>query len=173
MHNFNILKNKRGFSILEIVIATVIIAVSFLPILTLMQTSNRAYKKSDNNAIAYNLAMEALEWARSIPFDRLETKYIDNRIEGFIIPVTINKQTPFKTDPDNVNGIPGQFITYPDKFFQFFSNFQRKMDISKIGTDDRMKLVEVVVSWEEPLNQGKTSFREEVVRAVVVDTRPY
>jgi hypothetical protein len=155
------LLGKKGFSILEIVIATVIIVVAFIPIFNLRSASHRAYKKSDNNAIAYNLAMEALEWARSFPYERLENKYINTKIAGYILPVAL---TDFVSDD-------GVAITYPQKFFKYFSDFKREMTIEKLGTDDRLKLVTVTVSWEEPNKQGTTR-REEVVRAVVVNKSP-
>jgi hypothetical protein len=46
------------------------------------------------------------------------------------------------------------------------------MRITDMGTDGRTKLVEVVVSWDE-YNGKKDYYREEVVKAVVVDTRPF
>ncbi len=160
---------RPGFTILEIIIATFIVAVAFIPIVSLMQASDRAYKKSDNNAVAYNLAMEALEWARSMPFDRLDPKYIDTARNGFFIPVSLR---PFNTPVDPKNGVPSTRITYPDSFFKYFSNFKREMRIETFQGDERMKLVEVRVSWDEPQPGGATSSREEVVRTVVVDTRP-
>lgn len=160
---------RRGFTILEIIIATVIVAVAFIPIVSLMQASDRAYKKSDNNAVAYNLAMEALEWARSMPYDRIDPRYIDTPRDGFVIPVSL---AGFRSPADPKNGVPPADIQYPASFFKYFSNFKRQMKIETFNNDDRMKLVEVLVTWDEPQSGGATSHREEVVRTVVVDTRP-
>lgn len=160
---------RRGFTILEIIVATVIIAVAFIPVVSLMQASDRAYKKSDNNAVAYNLAMEALEWARSMPFDRLDPKYIDTPRDGFVIPVSL---AGFRSPADPKNGVAPADIRYPDSFFKYFSNFTRRMKIETFHNDERMKLVEVLVTWDEPQHGGATSHREEVVRTVVVDSRP-
>lgn len=162
--------NRRGFSILEIIVASVIIMVAFVPILTLMNASDRAFKKSDNNAVAHNLAMEALEWARAVPYEALEPAIIDGNVGGYRLPIALRA---FESDPDPAGLAPKVTIGYPANFFRFFSNFQREMSIEKLGTEDRMKLVSVRVVWSEPGAGGNDAIREEVVKAVVVDTRPF
>lgn len=161
---------RRGFSILEIIVASVIIMVAFVPILTLMNASDRAFKKSDNNAVAHNLAMEALEWARAVPFEALEPAIINGNVDGYRLPVALRA---FETDEDPAGLAPKTTLGYPASFFRFFSDFEREMSIEPLGTDNRMKLVTVRVVWVEPGAGGNDAAREEVVKAVVVDTRPF
>jgi|GEM_PF-4760168 len=152
-----ILSLRKGFSFLEMMIAFVVILAGVVPVFTIVSTGNRTFVKSENNAIAYNLALEALEWARSAPYEQVIEENINNVSKpfGFPVALTLNYQT---------KDMPPYKLEYPQKYFKYFSNFSREMKIETTG--DKIKKVTVIVRWQEDKVQ-----RKEEVSAVIVDQR--
>ncbi|HOT74989.1 MAG TPA: type II secretion system protein [Candidatus Wallbacteria bacterium] len=148
---------ERAFSFLEMMIAFAVILAGVIPVFTLVSTGNKTFAKSENNAIAYNLAIEALEWARSAPFEQVIDANVNAVSKPFCFPVslTLNYQTK-----DN----PPYKLAYPQKYFKYFSNFSREMKIENFG--NKMKKVTVMVRWQEDNVQ-----RKEEVSAVIIDQR--
>jgi len=148
---------RRAFSFLEMMIAFAVILAGVIPVFTLVSTGNKTFVKSENNAIAYNLAIEALEWARSAPFEQVIDANINGVSKPFCFPVslTLNYQTK-----DN----PPYKLEYPQNYFKYFSNFTRQMKIEDFG--DKMKKVTVTVRWQEDNIQ-----RKEEVSAIIIDQR--
>lgn len=143
---------------LEVIIAIAVLILALIPVFTLMGSSNRTMAKAENNAVAYNLAMEALEWAKSSPFEKLRGDLVDRSdAQGFGFPVALDR--PLKTQD-------GKQFQYPPNYFKYFSNFKREMTINDYGTKGDMKKVVVTVKWKEDAVD-----RSEVVSTLVVDTR--
>lgn len=157
MKKFFCYKFNNGFTFLEMVIAIVVIVCGLIPIFTLVTTGNRTLIKSENNAIAYNLAMEALEWVKSANFEDVIEDNINatNKPICFPVSLTLNYQTK-----DN----PPYKFEYPQKYFKYFSNFVREMKIESF--DDKMKKVTVTVKWVEDNVQ-----RKEEVSCIIIDQR--
>lgn len=152
--------NSRAFSFVELMIAVAVIVIGIIPIYSLMMSGNRSFAKSENNSIAYNLAMEALEWARSAPYEQVISSNVNNPSSRYTFPVALDlnfvTREPAPAAPYR--------LEYPQRYFKYFSNFSREMKIEDFG--DRTKKVTVTVRWTEDRAE-----RREEVSAVVIDQR--
>ncbi|PLX17567.1 MAG: hypothetical protein C0601_07360 [Candidatus Muiribacterium halophilum] len=74
---------RKGFSLIEIMIAVTILGVAIIPMMSMLGTGTRSYVKTQNTIKAYNLGVEGLEWMKSMDF---LGNYWKNRNEnGFFI----------------------------------------------------------------------------------------
>jgi len=149
--------SRRAFSFLEMMIAFAVILSGVIPVFTLISTGNKTFIKSENNAIAYNLAIEALEWARSAPFEQVIDANINAVSKPFCFPVSLTLNYQTKANPPYK-------LEYPQNYFKYFSNFSREMKIESFG--DKMKKITVTVRWQEDGIQ-----RNEGASAIIIDQR--
>ena len=151
---------KKAFSFVELMIAIAVIVIGIIPIYSLMMSGNRSFAKSENNSIAYNLAMEALEWARSAPYEHVLTANVNNMSSQYCFPVALDLSYRTHEPPP---AAPYK-LEYPQTYFKYFSNFSREMKIEDFG--NRTKKVTVTVKWMEDKAE-----RKEEVHAVIIDQR--
>lgn len=59
---------KKAFSLLEVMIAVVIFGLALIPLMNMLDMGRRMYAKTENTVRAYNLAVEGLEWMKSLDF---------------------------------------------------------------------------------------------------------
>lgn len=59
---------RKGFSLIEIMIAVTILGIAIIPMMSMLGTGTRSYVKTQNTIKAYNLAVEGLEWMKSLDF---------------------------------------------------------------------------------------------------------
>lgn len=67
----------RAFSYIEVLTATVILAIVIVPITSLMNFSASGSRESAEYVLAYNLACEKIEQIKMLPFDRIENEEND------------------------------------------------------------------------------------------------
>ncbi|NLM17863.1 MAG: hypothetical protein GX221_09120 [Candidatus Riflebacteria bacterium] len=75
-------KQKSAVSLLEVLIAAVIIALTFIPIMRLVDFGSVSTVKQGNYARATRLAQELIEECKSVPFKLYEEKYRELGSEG-------------------------------------------------------------------------------------------
>jgi Tfp pilus assembly protein PilV len=63
--------NDRGFTLVEVVVAATILMVGVLGVLTLLDAANRATTRTKTREAATNLAREAIEAGRAVPYPDL------------------------------------------------------------------------------------------------------
>ncbi|MBI3038298.1 hypothetical protein HYY75_04480 [bacterium] len=71
------LNKKSGVTLLEIVIASAIIVIAFIPIMTLISTGSKSTAKSGNLSKATRLVQELIEECRHVSFKEYPLKSID------------------------------------------------------------------------------------------------
>jgi len=157
-------KSKKAFTFLEMMIAFAIILAGIVPVFTLTMTGNRSFMKTENNSVAYNLAIEALEWVHSAPFEEIKTENV-NKPPGarysFPVKLDMNYETKETCPPAPYAKYK---LEYPQKYFKYFSNFSREMLIEDFG--NKTKKVTITVKWQEDGVE-----RKEQVNSIIVDQR--
>lgn len=71
------LNKKSGVTLLEIVIASAIIVIAFIPIMTLISTGSKSTAKSGNLSKATRLVQELIEECRHVSFKEYQSAYKD------------------------------------------------------------------------------------------------
>jgi len=136
MKKFN-RKTKTGFSLLEVLITMVILAIGLLAIATLqvkgMQYSDDAFMRSDLNIVAYDI-FERM---------RLNTDNIDDYVEDFEVPLTCTGNA--NCDPANCSA---STVTAANDLIcwhsQVFNKFPPGSDADITNVGDEYYLV---LSW--------------------------
>ncbi|MCO4783887.1 MAG: prepilin-type N-terminal cleavage/methylation domain-containing protein [Candidatus Cloacimonetes bacterium] len=75
---------RNGFTLIEIVIASLIVAVAIIPIINMISQANRSVASVEEETIAFSLATEASEWLKALPYRELRQvhSYQDAFIPG-------------------------------------------------------------------------------------------
>ncbi|MCK9224900.1 MAG: prepilin-type N-terminal cleavage/methylation domain-containing protein [Candidatus Muirbacterium halophilum] len=60
---------KKAFSLVEIMIAVAILGVALIPMINMLGMGTRGFAKTQNTIQSYNLAVEGLEWMKSLDFN--------------------------------------------------------------------------------------------------------
>lgn len=72
---------ERGFSLIEVLVATAILMFVVIGILTMFSSRMTLDKFSKNRMIALSLAQEAIEYLRALPVEKLPE--YDNKIQDY------------------------------------------------------------------------------------------
>jgi prepilin-type N-terminal cleavage/methylation domain-containing protein len=75
----------RGMSLVEIMIAMIIVAIALLALLSLTQSSNRVQDESRERTIAYNAARKMIEEMRSDAVETLYRRYNSNNTDNGLL----------------------------------------------------------------------------------------
>lgn len=166
----------KFFTLIEILIVTLIIAVTLIPLFSLMQEGNKIIYQSENNLKASNLCSEGLEWFISNDFQKLYTMSSGDQINGMFVVqdgVSINdewwtlknfKAVIPKTGSEETFEYSGEFggegtVTDKDAYRDF-----KRVGIIKKHDDNTLEL-KVIVRWSEM--GKKDSFRERVLSRIL------
>jgi len=106
--------NNKGFSLLEILIALIILAIGLLAIAAMQITSIRGNFFSDNMTQASVLAQDRLEGLRSLPFvngNWPDALSMGDHDDGKIPVRGLNFSRSFRVDQDPNNPATGRRIT--------------------------------------------------------------
>ncbi len=134
----NVLKNNKGVSLVEVLIA---LTVSLILFLALMQSALLSINMNTKNVIrdeAINVAEERMRQLRGLPFD-----------EGELV----NTAGIFEDDCPNVDPVPCNGLTLPcNTICRNFKNFELPFTTQKRITDisagaSRAKQIEIKISW--------------------------
>jgi len=136
--------NKKGFTLLEMIIAVTVILIGLIPIMSLMYDSSFGVRLSLSRLQAAYLAQEGLEIVRNIRDSNwlAQTSSWNNNLEvgeweaSYDQPLSHYQDRNLKINNDGFYGYSGT----PTKF-------KRKITISK-PIDDTLQ-VSVEVSWQE------------------------
>lgn len=150
----------RGFTLLEVLIATALIGVAFFYVLGLIPSGYVGIKKSGHQVIAANLAEEILENIRKMPYEVMISSTAGRRYDGRIPDPSVQTAVP-PNPPNTLYTFPPP--PYPSKSVtltndgvtesrRFFFVVDTREDL---GTGAGYKWVAVTVHWsEKPVDAG-------------------
>jgi|GEM_PF-4083713 len=101
---------RKGFSLIEVMIAVAILGVAIVPMMSMLGTGTRSYVKTQNTIKAYNLAVEGLEWMKSMDFLGNYWKHQDD--DGFFIYTHTSYDL---TDTGKGEPVPVMYVYNADK----------------------------------------------------------
>ncbi|PCJ20294.1 MAG: hypothetical protein COB02_04465 [Candidatus Cloacimonadota bacterium] len=64
-------QKKKAFTLIEIVIASLLVALSVIPIVNMISQANRSVASIEEETVAFALATEATEWLKALPYKEL------------------------------------------------------------------------------------------------------
>lgn len=76
---------RKAFSLVEIMVAVAILGVALIPMINMLGMGTRGFVKTQNTIQAYNLAVEGLEWMKSLDFNYNYYENAKNGEDGFWI----------------------------------------------------------------------------------------
>jgi prepilin-type N-terminal cleavage/methylation domain-containing protein len=76
------LRDERGFTLIEVLVAAFILTVGVLATLTLIDGANRATAATQSREAGVNLARELVEAARGVSYDQLNDTAIDGQLQA-------------------------------------------------------------------------------------------
>lgn len=137
-------RKEKGFGLIEILIATAIIAVAFIGIIGFFIFSQNATLRGVRNAEATSLAEEAMEAVRKLR-DESWTNNIVTKTNGttYYPVISANKWDLQTTNPD-----PSSFYTTTVVFSAVTRDANSNISSSGTNDSDSRKVV-VTVSWLE------------------------
>tara|TARA_B100000674_G_scaffold496446_1_gene526680 strand:- start:1739 stop:2263 length:525 start_codon:yes stop_codon:yes gene_type:complete len=154
---------QKGFSVLEALIAAIIVAVGVVPVFDMISQANRSMSSIEEETIAFGLATESAEWLRAQPFNAL--KYPEIYVQFFpkdcltevvnagyheCVEAPVQTFEPAKSKSEKISYVPAKQ----------FSIYTRTSRIYK-PQDDAIK-VEVTVNWNTRLDPSKSREKSEV-----------
>tara|TARA_Y100000589_G_scaffold329451_1_gene376044 strand:- start:2993 stop:3520 length:528 start_codon:yes stop_codon:yes gene_type:complete len=157
-------KQQKGFSVIEALIAAIIVAVGVIPVFDMISQANKSMSSIEEETIAFGLASESAEWLRAQPFNSLQ--YPDTYIKFFPQDCLIEMEAgyhecveaPVQTFESTKSKSEKIKIAYqPAKQFSIYT---RKSRIYK-PQDNAIK-VEVIVNWNSRLDPSKSREKSEV-----------
>lgn len=132
---YDIMKFKRGFSVLEVMIALVILAITIIPSVNLFGTTVKYTINIHDIQVGMRLAQDAVENYSASSFAELRS-VLGGNPDFSLLPEsgqTAVVTTQFEQGHRNIN--------------HEFDKFKRKATLSKLEGSDDMLLIEVSVWW--------------------------
>ena len=154
---------RKGFSVMEALIAAIIVAVGVIPVFDMISQANKAMSSVEEDTIAFGLATESAEWLRAQTFNSL--RYPETYIK-FLPKDCLTEMTnyyecvesPVKTFESMQNKSDTIKINYEP--VDQFSIYTRTSRIYK-PQNNSIK-VEVSVNWNSRLDTAKSRDKSEV-----------
>ena len=146
-------KNKKAFTLTEIVVATIVFITVFISLSLLTSASRTETSKSINYLRALELAQEAIDWVDNLPFSEVNEDKL-RFLEGSLIDSATNNSvtlTPGSNGKNTVNG-----VKYPDDYTKCY--YYRTFEIIDLPSRF-IKKVKIGVYW----NEGKMPSKIETV----------
>ena len=146
----NYKKRSKGFTLIEIVVASLIVAVSVIPIINMISQANRSVASIEEETIAFALATEACEWLKALPFRELRSvhAFTDSFIPGGEKEGDVIK---FKEEPVQTFKTNSVEIDYEPK--EQFEIFNRYISIEPANESLDSLKVTVEVKWTSKLTK--------------------
>lgn len=140
---------RRGFTLMEVIVSLAIIITAIISIITLISFSISGIAANKSKIISFGLAQEGLEIVRNIRDNnwlsnkRLESNWRDGLLAGnYIVQYNSASLVTFSSVPLKLNS---------NGFYQYSSgtntNFYRKIIISDVDANQFKTVVEV--TWQE------------------------
>jgi len=156
-------KNKKGFTLIEVVLATLIVSVSFVSIYALISITHKSYIEGRYEVIAAGLAQEAVELVRNYrdeealnnPSGFDVTDLINDCGSECVVYLDSNKEVQIVKNA-NANKQKVEQLTdgqyencYTGNCAGKFPNFTRKVEMSNVPlTTSNAVRVKVTVEWD-------------------------
>ena len=136
--------DKRGFTLIEVLVALSILAVGMIGIAGLAGTAWRALHKSQATTQAINLAQDRIEALQSVPFDNLEVTDATMTCTGPAGPVSRPQHT---CTPTSAPIDLGKLYTWS----YTVTHIDLNGDGEAIPNQDELKRIDVTVFWTSGL----------------------
>jgi prepilin-type N-terminal cleavage/methylation domain-containing protein len=133
---------KKGFTILEIVITSVIVALALIPVFDMISGANRALASIDDESVAFALATESCEWMSSLSYREL---WHAENIEEFPVKRTDGDGVEFVEEPVSDLQFGDVLIDYEP--VEQFRRFRRYTKVFLPTMEGMPVLVRVTVVW--------------------------
>lgn len=135
---------EAGTSIVEVMVATLLLSVGVLAVVTSLGAATRAARTGDLRSIAVRVAADELEVVRAMPFDQIGISAADPayqlRFEG---RSTVSEAV-------NRIGATGD-VVIDDMAFDIRRHVTwRPIDVGGSRINEGFKLVTIVVTWTDP-----------------------
>jgi type IV pilus modification protein PilV len=142
--------DKRGFTLIEVLVALSILAVGMIGISGLAGTAWRALHKSQATTQAINLAQDRIEALQSVDFDNLEVTDAAMTCTGPAGPVSRPQYTCTPTSaPINL----GKLYTWS----YTVTHIDLNNDGIAIPAQDGLKRIDVTISWTSGLLSSQST----------------
>lgn len=174
------LKKAQGISLIEVLVAVLIVAVCSVPVIYMVTSSRTDTSRAINYLRAVELANEVIEWAQSVKFENLDPvrfsafmKSLIDDSSGLVMPLPVGATTP-----ENTNWTSASFADSNLKYSEQYSNafFYREVEFEDINgstyfNDGMMKKMTVRVKWNEgvvPTSIGSSDRDRQVELSVLL-----
>jgi prepilin-type N-terminal cleavage/methylation domain-containing protein len=146
------MKNKRGFTLIEIMVATAIVALAVIPIFDMMSGANKTMASVEEESIAFGLCTEASEWMQSLSYRELLV--IPSVAKGFL--EFRNIEGGFESVEQPVKSLKIEDKPYAYEPAEQFSAYTRRIRVYR-PNDKRPRGIRVVVEvhWKARLRQSQ------------------
>lgn len=156
-----LIKNKKGFSFLEVMITIAVLSVGILGVLALVSSSMRYSMNARDSIIASELAQEGIELARNVRDNNFITHSSDPFYDFITSPPAWPGMNRYKIDYDDatLNYIGASCRLYYNASTGLYAHswagttltkFQRQIIVDPYGTSDRK--ITSMVSWGSSLS---------------------
>ncbi|MEP0813104.1 MAG: type II secretion system protein [bacterium] len=132
-------RNRRGFSLIELMIAIVVIAIMFISALAIFFQTVHVQLTSEDQAIANNLARAAIEEVKSIRWSRIP---LDSTGTGYLDPPRNTIANDFVTDDGELRVV--RTIEIPETNIKRISVNVYQIDVSGRPGEQDVPIVTLV-----------------------------
>lgn len=140
---------KKGFTITEIVIATVVFVGLFTALFLLLNSSRTETSKSINYMRAMQLAQETIDWVNSTPFEEVTNLKL-SILNGSLVDSYSNKSVPIPIGENANNTVSNP--EYPEDYSKCYYYRTLKIDdLDSLPNGRFLKKVTVTVYWNESM----------------------
>jgi type IV pilus modification protein PilV len=145
--------DKRGFTLIEVLVALSILAVGMIGISGLAGTAWRALHKSQATTQAINLAQDRIEALQSVDFDNLEVTDAAMTCTGPAGPVSRPQYTCTPTSATIPLGTPSKIYTWS----YTVTHIDLNNDGIAMTAIDGLKRIDVTISWTSGLLSSQST----------------
>jgi len=146
------MKLKQGFTLIEIMVASAILALAVIPIFDMMSGANKTMASVEEESIAYGLCTEAAEWMQSLSYRELLV--IPSIAKGFLEFRSV--EGGFESLEQPVKGLKAGDKPYSYEPAEQFSAYTRRIRVYGPDTN-RPRGIRIVVEvhWKARLRQSQ------------------
>ena len=138
---------KSGFSLIEAVIALIILGIAFGSVIFLSISSSQQLHKSADVLLAISLAQVIMEKSKSKSYDLIE----DSEFQSFLDLKDSNLFKEFEVSENQIYSIDEKKSANLYKQLQSMK-YQYKIEVEELQNTVNSKLIQVVVQWENKGN---------------------
>ena len=142
-------KFKSGLTLTEIMMAILVIAIAFIPIIGVMGTSVKATSRDDARIRAMSLCQDKLDTALSLPFGSFVNMGVD--IDAGVFPSADNPQ--LSLDPVTISSVEYSFILKIDDRVGTFTVPMRDFEEGDYDDPATWEFVNVEVGFSNLLHR--------------------